>query len=93
MSNSDHLQVRYVLHPGHVISANDGQMHFIGGHRLARLYGLDIRSQIVELGDRRRRRDLPGDVHLYPRFDGNYRLPASDCRAGVAEQGEAAQAG
>ena len=78
MSNPDHPQVRYVLHPGHVISANDGQEHFIDGPQLARLYGLNIRAQNVVLGNRLAHRDMPGDIHLYPRVNGDYRLPARD---------------
>ena len=77
MSNSDHLQVRYVLHPGHVISANDGQEHFISGHRLIQLYGLNIRTQKVVYGYSPFHQDLPGDIHLHPRFEGDYRLPAT----------------
>ena len=79
MSNPDHPQVRYVLHPGYVPSANDGQEHFISAPQLARLYGLDIRAQSVVFGNRLAHRDMPGDIHLHPRFDGDYRLPASDC--------------
>lgn len=64
---------RYVLHPGYVTSKNDGQEHFIGGPRLAKLYGVDIRDrEAVVFGDDLGYREQPGDVHLYPRYDGNY---------------------
>ena len=68
--------VRYVLHPGHVLSATDGQTHFINGARLAVLYGLNLRDyQRAVFAGERGYRELPGDVHLYPRRDGNYTLP------------------
>lgn len=67
--------VRYVLHPGYVTSASDGQQHFIGGPRLALLYGLEIRDRLrVVFGDRAGYLELPGDVHLHPRNDGDYNL-------------------
>ena len=73
---NDH-QTRYVLCPGYVTSANDGQEHFIDSPKLARLYGVDLRSPnvVVDLGPRRFRH-RPGDICLGPRFDGNYTLPA-----------------
>lgn len=68
-------QPRYVLHPGWVYSKNDGDRHFIGGPRLARLYGVDIRQCVF--GDVPQYSELPGDIHLRPRRDGNYTLPAN----------------
>ena len=67
-------RVRYVLHPGRVTSAADGQEHFVGGPRLAALYGVDIRD--VVFGDEPGYRERPGDVHLHPRWDGDYSLPS-----------------
>jgi len=68
--------VRYVLHPGYVTSATDGQRHWISGTRLAVLHGLDSRDwRGVVFAGERGYRELPGDVHLYPRRDGNYTLP------------------
>ena len=67
-------RVRYVLHPGRVTSAADGQEHFVGGPQLAALYGVDIRD--VVFGDRPGYRERPGDVHLHPRWDGDYSLPS-----------------
>lgn len=70
-------RVRYVLHPGYVTSATDGREHFIGGPRLAALYGVDIRDiRAVVFGDMRGYCEQPGDVHLHPRYDGHYSLPA-----------------
>ena len=70
-------RVRYVLHPGYVTSATDGQEHFIGGPRLAALYGVNIRDrEAVVFGDVPEFLEQPGDVHLHPRYDGHYSLPA-----------------
>lgn len=65
--------MRYVLHPGYVRSQNDHDEHFIGGPHLCRLYGVSIRDCVF--GDTQQYRERPGDVHLYPRRDGNYTLP------------------
>lgn len=67
--------MRYVLHPGYVLSPHDNQRHFVGGPRLARLYGVDIRDCVF--GDELRYRELPGDIHLFPRSNGDYTLPAT----------------
>lgn len=68
---------KYVLHPGHVISKNDGQSHFVSAARLADLYGVSLRDCINA--------DAPeylavqhssaSFTHLYPRRDGDYRVP------------------
>jgi len=65
-------QPRYVLHPGYVYSKNDGDRHFIGGPRLAQLYGVDIRDCVF--GDVPQYSELPGDIHLRPSRCGNYTL-------------------
>lgn len=67
--------VRYVLHPGYVIGENDGDRHFIGGPKLARLYGVDIRQCVF--GDTADYQERDDDVHLVPRIDGNYVLPSN----------------
>lgn len=67
--------IRYVLHPGYVVSATDGQEHFIGGPRLASLYRVDILDPRVVFGDMPGYREQAGDIHLRPRSDGRYELP------------------
>lgn len=67
--------MRYVLHPGYVTSKNDGQEHFIGGPRLARLYGVDIRECVF--GDVPEYQEQDGDVHLHPDYHGNYTPPSN----------------
>lgn len=71
MSNTSKL--RYVLHPGYIISKEDGQEHFIGGPRLARLYGVNLLDCVY--GDMPGYRQKEGDVHLHPDYHGNYKLP------------------
>jgi hypothetical protein len=67
------IPARYVLHPGYIRSKRDGDERFIGGPRLARLYSVDIRDCVY--GDVRTYAPREGDIHLCPRFDGDYRLP------------------
>ena len=66
------LEIRYVLHPGYVISRTDGDEHFISADRLARLYGVDIRCCVR--ADSIEYRPGKNDVHLYPDYAGNYDL-------------------
>jgi hypothetical protein len=72
MTNDDKA-LRYVLHPGYVISKYDGQEHFVGGPTLAQLYGVNIHDCVF--GDIPSYREQENDVHLRPRCDGDYRLP------------------
>lgn len=67
------------LVPGHVISKNDGQRHYISASRLAELYGIPPGQYIV--WDREnpytyRGRDKSKYHFLFPRADGKYELPA-----------------
>lgn len=67
----------YAIHPGHVVSKNDGDIHYIGYCRLMELYGLrpfqcviwDDDRPMTFLGYKKE-----NYVHLYPRRDGNYTL-------------------
>jgi len=65
---------RYILHPGFVRSRTDGGIHYIGAVELAQLYGLALRDCVVKI-DWRNGEGRFGEVHLYPRIDGNYVLP------------------
>jgi hypothetical protein len=71
---------KYALHPGIVISRNDGQRRRIGGAQLGRLYRLRTHEYIIwtcgfqEVDKLGRRWD--DYIHLYPRYDGNYRRPS-----------------
>jgi hypothetical protein len=69
---------RYVVHPGMVMSRNDGDWHFISADKLMRLYKVDPR--ICGIEDEARPETMVGHdwfdrIHLYPRRDGDYRLP------------------
>ena len=65
---------RFVLHPGPVISKNDGQEHYISSVQLARLHGLNMRDCVViKHNDPSYRKERYAHmVHLYPRSDGLY---------------------
>lgn len=57
----------YVIHPGKVISKNDGQEHHVGAQRLAQLYGIHGGWVIY-----RPEATYPSAVHLYPDPTGVY---------------------
>ena len=70
---------RYILYPGYVAGRNGGDHQYIGGSRLARLYGLSPNSpNVIVSSGHRPFYCLPDDVHLFPRQDGNYQLPNLD---------------
>ncbi len=76
--------MRYILHPGYVTSNTDGDRHFIGRQRLASMYGVDIRECVF--GDMIGYREQAGDLHLHPRYDGNYKLhPNAELRRAADE--------
>lgn len=67
--------MRYVLFPGCVISAKDGQDHYISGVKLAQLYDVNYRNSIVVFpGQEHLYKPGTADVALRPREDGNYSL-------------------
>jgi hypothetical protein len=70
---------RLVLHPGHVESSTDSQLHYLDAPTLARLYGIPLQQCVVLDGHRPETfvgfQQEPGDVHLYPRRDGRYEVP------------------
>ena len=69
--------MRYILHPGYVLSS-DGDTHLITGAQLASLYGLRLSDCIVIYNDvdpcSIGYREQPGDIHLYPKESGDYKL-------------------
>jgi hypothetical protein len=64
---------RFVLHPGWVVSRNDGQRHYIDGRALRRLYQVPEGECVVTAGKWPGIGERPGDVHLYPDVRGVYR--------------------
>jgi hypothetical protein len=67
-------EVRYIIHAGHVRSKNDADIHYIPHSMLCRLYGLNPNSRNVIFWREGPYREMPGDIHLHPRTDGNYDL-------------------
>lgn len=65
--------MRYVLHPGYIRSKHDGDEHYIGVFDLVRLYKVDPRKCVDS--SKPGLTEQPGDVHLHPRYDGDYSLP------------------
>lgn len=66
------MAVRYILHPGPVTSTINGDIRFVGGRQLARLYGVPLADCVVYAPDRPA---LPKDaVHLWPSQSGVYSL-------------------
>jgi len=70
---------RYFICPGIVISRNDGDEHFISASKLAQLYGISLNEPNVHVvkptEQHYARKWHVTDVFLYPRKDGDYRLP------------------
>jgi hypothetical protein len=62
--------VTYVLHPGEVVSRNDGDRHYIGVGALIELYRIP-RGARVRVDDGRTR--WPDDaIHCRPLYSGDY---------------------
>ncbi len=59
-----------VIHPGYVISKNDGQRHYVGYHALIRLYKLDPATCINIKYTKGL--DTRGMDHYYPSKEGDY---------------------
>lgn len=76
-------EIRYLLLPGMVKSKNDGQHHYVGAMRLARLYGVNpAECEIYEPAPwwpgssyRHDQKLHKGLIRLTVRHDGNYTLP------------------
>lgn len=76
------MAIRYVLHPGPVISKSDGQTHVITAEQLARLYQIPLHECIVVRSDdgfedqrkvAARMTSHKNLIHLHPRGAGDYR--------------------
>lgn len=69
--------IKYVCWSGDVISS-DGQLHHISAHRLPELYGVPYNECIFcdyERPETYLGKDMTFLTGLYPRNDGNYKLP------------------
>lgn len=69
-------QIKYVVHPGFVLSKQDKDTHYVGYNRLVALYGVDPRNcELYNPVEFYPANSMYEDtVHLYPRWDGNYSL-------------------
>ena len=69
------MSKKYAIHPG-MVTALDGDRHYISCEQLIRLYGLPLCDCVKwtddPLGNLRFSQDKY--IHLYPRHDGNYRI-------------------
>lgn len=65
-------KIRYILHPGWIRSKHDGDSHYITAPMLWSLYGVPpAQCRVYDPA----RKGEEGEVHLYPRYNGNYTLP------------------
>lgn len=67
--------IKYHVVPGRVTSRMDGDVSFISGPRLADLYKLKSGEWMVCSQADSNGCFVGGVLHLYPRFDGNYKHP------------------
>ena len=62
------------VHPGYVISRNDGDRHYVGFLPLCRLYGLNPHKAICVTPETvKGYPEQKDDRHFFPRYDGNYK--------------------
>ena len=87
MCYRNRADMRYVLLPGYITSKSDGQVHYINPLQLARLYGVNIKECRIVYRDSvismRSYNKTDDDIELYPRYDGDYRLPTLPPRGGM----------
>jgi hypothetical protein len=74
--------IRFVLHPGFVISPNDGDQHKVSAPQLAQLYGVRMSECIVIDPDQPEtfmgRDSMPEYLHLFPSDHGGRYWPISE---------------
>lgn len=64
---------RFAIHPGHIMSRNDRQRHFVSYRRLIQLYGLDPRQCFdATKGGYDLHETVEGVTDIHPRYDGKY---------------------
>lgn len=71
------VSYRFIIHPGWIRSKNDGDIHWISGAMLMRLYRVFSHESVIVdeknfPGSEASYRERPGDIHLYPNYYGNY---------------------
>ena len=68
----------YAIHPGYVVSANDGDRHYIGADRLMFLYNVnpkDCNTWDITNPHTYRGKKWNEYIHLYPDKTGEYKIP------------------
>lgn len=70
--------IKYVLHPGYVISNTDNERHYIGTFQLLKLYGLAENIDYMVYDPTIHPFDYDTNtykyIHLYPKADGKYEI-------------------
>jgi len=73
------VKKKYILYGGYIQSSTDGQSHYISARMLCNLYGLNPEECYFynsnEKGIRKNKKSYPDLPVLFPRSDGNYKLP------------------
>lgn len=65
--------IKYALRPGYVYSREDGERHYINALTLAQLYQVSLEECMVVTSMFTK---IPeGVIELFPRHNGNYRIP------------------
>jgi len=60
---------RFALHPGEILSVNDGDRHYIGFRQLCNLYGVDS-SECVDMSGPVQGTRTDNLLHLYVSYQG-----------------------
>lgn len=74
---------KYVLCPGYVTSRTDGDRHYIGVSELLWLYGVSMNDCLIDDTSHSRLEGYGDLVRLYPKSNGDYRLPQAAINASV----------
>ena len=75
MSRANSKPPVYLVKAGEVVSASDGDVHFISTKDLLKLYGLRVQDPVWMMWTELNERDFPDAIVLEPRYDGDYHLP------------------
>ena len=67
--------MKFAVHPGEVVSAHDGQRHYISAGELVRLYELRGDEYVVWREPNSRGLNWGDFLHLYPSPSGRYGRP------------------
>ncbi len=68
-------RIKYIIHPGTIVSRLDGDIHYIGFSQLVKLYNVNPDECIsAERLENLFGLDLDGCIHLFPETNGDYKL-------------------